>query len=144
MKFMILMLVLCGVTMASVAYNSEHYGDAAIISYGLAEMGFNPTVQISTVDCGTCYFVLYYDDWYDSDTDMNKLLYALFGCAAVSEITDWRSELAVIVFENKTISMTTEDARYLYNYMQENDADSYAIAYLFSHVTVVESGLSDL
>ena len=144
MRFIALLLVLCGVTLGSVAGNSEHPGDAAIISYGLAQMGFTPTVQIATVDCGTCYFVLYYDDWYDADVDLNKLLYALFGCAAVSEITDWRSELAVILFENKTISMTTEDARYLYNYMQENEADSYAIAYLFEHVTVVESGLSDI
>ena len=122
MRFMIVLMLLSSLAFADVAFDTIHWLDAQHVANIMEETGVtNGSVKIFYLDSLTIYGVDFpgdYFDW-DSDDDTREVSSFFVAVALVSVNTSWHSDLAVAVYEDIMVGLTTENCREVVRLMSE-------------------------
>ena len=122
MRFMIVLMVLSSLALADVIPGTLHRSDAQLVDNIMEETGVsNGSVNIVYSGDLTVYGVIFpgdYFDW-DSDDDRREVSSFFVAVALVSVNTSWHSDLAVAVYEDIMVGLTTENCREVVRLMNE-------------------------
>lgn len=103
-------MVLAMVSFGSVRSGSLHRSDAVTLSDALASVGVQSDVSIMRNDGGK-HFVAYFSGNYDVDEDIYEVIVLAMAAGEISRQTSWTSSLAIAVFRDKVVGISTANCR---------------------------------
>lgn len=139
----VVMLIIAALSMGAVRSGSLYRSDATTFSNALINGGVHSDVSIMR-NAGGTHYVAYFPYRYSLDNNIYEVLVIAIAVGQISSSTTWSSDLAIAVFRNEVVAISTANCRRIVNMINAGYSDAEVIYFYANNSYTLERELSAL